>query len=522
MFKSRKEKKITLWTGVSYGLTDVMGGSSSALIGAYLMFFYTTYAGLTAIEAASIFAASKLFDSVAVICMGNITDYFYRTKLGKKFGRRRFFLLVGSPLMLIYGSLWVNGLNYWYYFWTFIIFDLLASMVLIPYETLPSEMTSDFSKRTILSSTRMLLSGFSASICTIIGGGLIHIMGENNPNAYFVLGSSFAVIYMVFVFITYLNTWERDLTAMMIAEQNKSKSSKHLSTADTFENIINIIKKYFSTFRVKAFRQHLMLYLFSVTAQDAIGAVFMYYIVFNMGASASLASALMSISIISVPLALLWGWLFVKIGPSNLLKLSYSTVILGVIGYYLIYLLHPANGSLITALIIASVIFQVGKSLVYFIPWNVFPFIPDVDEIITGERREGLFAAVMTFLRKATNGIAAIIVGICLQSSGFVKGAATQPEIVQHVISYILLFGCGGLTAIALIVTFRFKLNTSTHSILINEIQRLKNNGLKEDVDAKTKVAVESLTGVKYERLWPIVDSKVNSITGNENVLNVE
>ena len=37
-----------------------------------------------------------------------------------------------------------------------------------------------------------------------------------------------------------------------------------------------------------------------------------------------------------------------------------------------------------------------------FTPWNVFPFIPDIDEMVTRQRREGLFAAVMTFSRKTT------------------------------------------------------------------------------------------------------------------------
>lgn len=519
MFKSRKEKKITLATGIGFGLTDVMGGSSGAIIGAYLMFFYTTFAGLTAVQAASIFAVSKIIDSVTGVVMGNITDSFYRTKLGKKFGRRRFFLLIGAPLMLCYGLIWVNGFNYWYYFFTFILFDILASVVLIPFETLPSEMTTDFSKRTLMSTCRMTCSGFASAVCTMIGGWLISIMGDKNPKAYLFLGVIFSIIYVICVLITYFSTWERELTPEMINEANKEKSSEHLSFGEICVKLVDIIKNYFSTLRVKAFRQHLIMYLFGVTAMDTIGTIFVYFIVFDMGSSASVASNLLSISFLGVPLGILWGLLFVKIGPANLLKFAYTTVLVSIVGYYFIYIVHPKNGSLMIALIIASAVFQIGKSLVYFTPWNVFPFIPDVDEIITGKRREGLFAAVMTFLRKSTSGISSIIVGLFLDKAGLVKGATTQTVVVQNAIAYILLFGAGGLTIVALIFAFRFKLNTKTHSVLINEIKRLKNNGSKEDVNAETKMVVESLTGVRYEKLWPIAN---NSSSVDDNILNQE
>lgn len=55
---------------------------------------------------------------------------------------------------------------------------------------------------------------------------------------------------------------------------------------------------------------------------------------------------------------------------------------------------------------------------------------------------------------------------------------------------------------ISLIAAFTFKLNKETHGILVEEIERLKNNGLKKDVDPKTKKVVESLTGYSYEKLW--------------------
>ncbi len=44
-------------------------------------------------------------------------------------------------------------------------------------------------------------------------------------------------------------------------------------------------------------------------------------------------------------------------------------------------------------------------------------------------------------------------------------------------------------------------------NILIDEINRLKAGGKKADVKPEVKVTVESLTGVKYEKLWPAAKS---------------
>ena len=94
---AKDTKKITIARGVGYGLVDLMGGGAFTIIGAFLLFFYTTFAGLTPVQGASIIAIARIVDAVASLFIGSISDNFYKTKLGQKFGRRRFFLLIGAP-----------------------------------------------------------------------------------------------------------------------------------------------------------------------------------------------------------------------------------------------------------------------------------------------------------------------------------------------------------------------------------------------------------------------------------------
>ena len=90
------KRKITIPIGIGFGLTDLMGGGAFTIIGAWLLFFYTTYAGLTPVEAASIVGIARIVDAIVSLSIGSISDNFYKTSLGKRFGRRRFFLLIGG------------------------------------------------------------------------------------------------------------------------------------------------------------------------------------------------------------------------------------------------------------------------------------------------------------------------------------------------------------------------------------------------------------------------------------------
>ncbi|MBS4207373.1 MFS transporter [Bacillus sp. FJAT-50079] len=428
-----------------------------------------------------------------------MTDNFLKNKLGRKFGRRRFFLLIGSPLMLTYILLWVTGMNYWYYLATYLLFEIVAALVLIPWETLPSEMTKDFNERTKLSTARMFLSGTGTFLATFIPGQLIAFFGENNSYAYFINGLFFAILFAVCIFISYRSTWEAELTpeeeAALLAESNKRKTF-----GETVKSLVGVLRDYVSTFKIKSFRKHLAIYIFSFTAKDVFNAVFIFFCVYALNTSASLGANLLSLSIIGVPMTILSGFLFTRIGPSNLFKIAYSIMIVCLLGFWGIYLIQPS--SMIISLFIIAGVYQIGRSMLEFTPWNVYPFIPDVDEIVTRQRREGLFAAVMTFFRKTSVAIATFFVGALLEWGGFVQGAEAQtPEAIKTIV-YTLVIGTIVLLLIALAIALTFRLNKETHGILVDEIERLKNNGSKHDVDPRIKEVVEALTGYNYDQVW--------------------
>ncbi|MGZ0750222.1 MFS transporter [Kluyvera sichuanensis] len=495
---SRTNRKITIPVSIGYGLTDIMGGGAFTVIGAWLLFFYTTFVGLSPVEAASIVAIARIVDAIVSLFMGSFTDHFYKNSLGKRFGRRRFFLLLGAPLMLVYILLWITGMSFWFYLAVYLAFEIIAAMVLIPWETLPSEMTKDFNSRTKLSTCRMFLSASGTFLATFIPGLLISHFGEHDPHAYFINGVVFAILFMFCVFISWKVTWERDLTPEMLAELDSHRQPT--SFIDKVVATGKLFKEYYSTLKVRAFRKHLAIYLFSFTAKDVYNTVFVFFCVYCLNVSSSLSGTLLSMSIVGLPVTLLAGVAIIKYGPSRLYVFAYTLMMLCLVGLFMVYQFPPDNK--VTILVVLAAVYQVGRCVLEFTPWNVFPFIPDIDEMITRQRREGLFAAVMTFSRKTTVAIATFVVGVMLQEGGFVKGSQVQPESAVNTIAVLLFAGTAGLLLIALWQAVTFHLNKRTHKIFVDEVERLKAKGSKRDVTPETRKIVEDLTGYSYDDLW--------------------
>lgn len=135
---------------------------------------------------------------------------------------------------------------------------------------------------------------------------------------------------------------------------------------------------------------------------------------------------------------------------------------------------------------------------------NTYTYIADVDEVITGQRREGIFAGIMTLTRKASQAGAVMIVGIMLQLAGFTSGKAEQVPAVGHTILLILSVGTVGVLICGFIVSLRFKLNLHTHTVLREETLKMREAGrvVPERITPQARAIVETLAGMPYENLW--------------------
>jgi oligogalacturonide transporter len=94
---------------LAYGSNDFLGAGSMAVISGWVLIFYTQVCGLSAGEAASIFGIARLLDAFTSPLVGHLSDHFGDTRLGRRFGRRRFFILAAIPLMPAFALMWQPG-----------------------------------------------------------------------------------------------------------------------------------------------------------------------------------------------------------------------------------------------------------------------------------------------------------------------------------------------------------------------------------------------------------------------------
>ena len=186
--------------------------------------------------------------------------------------------------------------------------------------------------------------------------------------------------------------------------------------------------------------------------------------------------------------------------PSGALRLSYGSIMVVLAFLFIVYI-----GNLQVPTLLFSAVFVLlglAKAGLYYIPWNIYSFIPDVDEIVTRQRREGIFAGVMVLTRKSTVALAIMLIGIVLEESGFVKGGGAQPASALHAIIGLMVFATAGMLAVSFYMTYRFKLTQKTHSLLIKEVARRKLGGNAEDCDPETREVIMALTGYAYNEVW--------------------
>ncbi|MBS1203938.1 MAG: transporter [Proteobacteria bacterium] len=480
---------IKLRTYIGYGMTDLFSSGAFAIIAAWMMYFFTNFAGLTPIEGGSILFIAKIIDTFISPCVGYITDNIGNTRLGKRFGRRRLFLLSGSVLVYVFSLLWIPGMPWLYYLFVYIAVEIIAALVIIPWETLASEMTDDYKQRSILSAIRLFYGGFSTWLATFLPGRLFAHFGTSDSKVFFINGVIFSVIFMVALLITWSTTWER-----------KQSAPDTTGPANRF-NLKSIFRDMASTLRIRCFRQHLAMYIFSFTSLDLFYTVFIYFIIYSLNGDAILASNLLAIGIFLTGWSnALMAWAVIRYGQTLCLKICLIVSLLSFFVFGGLYLWQPL--SIIPIMYATSLVYQFFKGGYVYIIWNIYPFIPDVDELVTRQRREGLFAGVMTLARKSTSALAGILIGVVLQFLHFDASSTTQSLSTIHGITGLFFLGNVLLLLISTVIAFRFKLSKENHQRVKEEVARLKNGGELDDTDPQTKKVLHSLTGIAHEKLW--------------------
>jgi len=474
------ERPVTFKTLIAYGVGDIYGGGAFMIVSLFYMFFMTEVVGLSPALAGLALGIGKVWDAITDPLMGYISDH-----TRSRYGRRRVYFLAGIvPIALSYILMWIQIRSssqialFFYYLFAYIVFDAVITMVMTPYSALAAELSADYKVRNRLSGARLFCSGFSSLFAATVPSMIINAHKANPAQGYLIMSIIFGILFAVPWIFVFLGTWE----------------NPHLASTSVSRNFM---KEFLSILSNKSFRIHLLMYIFAYSAMDMLMALFTYYLTYYLQRPNIYSIAMGTLMIVQLFMILV----YTKIANTKGKRFAYilgMSIFLG--GLFATVMLSPSTP--LPLLMLVCAVIGLGTAAAVYIPYAILPNVIDVDELMTGQQRSGVYSGAMTLARKVVQGVIVMpLIGFFLQLVGFQSNQAQSPEVLSKFLIFFLV-GPSIFLALGIIVATKFELSPKNSDILVKELERLRAGGKKEDVDPEVKAICEKLTGTRYEECW--------------------
>ncbi|MDF5716938.1 MAG: MFS transporter [Rhizonema sp. NSF051] len=410
-----ENEKLDLKTKLAYGAGDLGPAITGNISTFFLLIFFTNVAGIPAGLAGSILLIGKIWDAINDPIIGVLTD---RTK-SRRWGRRLPWLLYGAiPFGIFFFLQWiVPHASGWMLFWYYVVIGVLSqtffTVVNLPYTAMTPELTQDYDERTKLNSFRFAFS-IGGSILSLILTKVIFDRIADRQQQYVVLVTICAVIAVLALYVCVWGT--RDRVMAFEAKRIQAEESAPLSIGEQIKIVLSN----------KPFLYVIGIYLFSWLAVQVEASIIPYFVVNCMRLKESdVPTVLIAVQGTALLMLFVWSYLSERVGKKAVYFMGMSSWIIAAAA---IYFLKPGNVGLIY---LVGVMTGVGVSTAYLIPWSMIPDVIELDELQTGQRREGIFYGFMVLLQKFGLAIGLFVVGNSLQASGFKETVAGQPLPIQ-------------------------------------------------------------------------------------------
>jgi len=172
-------------------------------------------------------------------------------------------------------------------------------------------------------------------------------------------------------------------------------------------------------------------------------------------------------------------------------------------------------------LVLATILYNFGFSGPGFTATNIQPDVTDVDEMITGRRREGVIATFSSTIKKTISGLMSAFTGFILEGFGFVTGKEGEGALYQTAkaifgLRLTFIFIPLVLVAIMYVCIFTYKMTAQDHKMIRDAIQEKKETG-KCTLTPEQIKRCEDIAGQKFGDMW-IGKPSVETLEFAENV----
>ena len=456
-------EKLNLSTKLAFGAGDLGPAITANISVFFVLVFLTNVAGLPAGLAGSVLMVGKIWDAINDPIIGVLSD-----RTVHPWGRRYPWMVFGAvPFGILFFLQWiVPSNNQWFLFWYYVIIGILFNTaytaVNLPYTALTPELTSDYNERTSLNSFRFSFS-ISGSIFSLILAQIIFSFFPDSPyQKYLILGAVCAILSIFPLFWCFLGTRKRVWAGHSVADNQDNSDS------------IPIAEQIKIAFSNRPFLLVIGIYLCSWLGVQLTASILPYFVVNWMQMpEATFPQVAIAVQGTALVMLFVWSSISKRYGKKSVYFMGMGVWIIAQAG---LFFLQPGQVGL---MYILAILAGCGVSTAYLVPWSMIPDVIDLDELNTGQRREGVFYSFMVLLQKIGLAVGLFLVGQALDIAGFLSTVPGQPAPIQPDSALLAVrFAIGPLPTIVLIIgmifTFLYPITKEVHADILLQLSEKK------------------------------------------------
>lgn len=432
--KIAAEDQVPFWQKMAYGAAGPVDILSVWVLVSIAYNVFQMELKMSFNQVALILMSLRLWDGIADPIMGWISD-----NTRTRWGRRRPYILIGAVLSaLTYPLIWwfpreltQNQIMGWVIGFG-ILFYTCFTIWAMPFQSMLMELTPDYNERTRVASVR----GIFQTIASLVNGfcwwlsmlPVFHVNGEASPiNGMRTISIIIAVSILILGPLPALFVKERYYESDLTRKQ--AKIGLGTSLKETLNCRAFMILCVFT-----------ILFLLGTSIFDSYGRyVGTYYVLGGDWGRASWFVGLGTIvyTVASLVMIQVFKLLSEKIGKNNCLFISLGLVLVSATSTW--WTNNPAWPYL---MLVNSLFIGAGYAGLWLMIPSMQVDVVDLDEFNTGERREGSFASIFSWVLKLSFCAGFMLSGPLLSLTGFsdaLEGVALEKALTNMRIGYIAL-----------------------------------------------------------------------------------
>ncbi len=395
--------RLTPGTKTLFGLGDHTVNLVLSAASFFYLYFLTEYAGLRPALAGLVLWVARAVDAFTDPAMGRISD-LTRWRWGR---RRPYFLLGALPFGICFALMWTTpalesqAARFVYYAAIYIGVSCSMTVLSVPYLALIPEMATDYDERTSLNTYRAAL----AVLGTFAAVGMKTLSDAlgGDADAWWQAGLV-ASVWLVLPWIA-------------VHRVSFERPEFRREVALRFSEGARLLVAH------RAYRSLCGLYILGRIAMDLIGAMFLLYFSYWIGRPEDFDPILMVFLLVSVASLPVWLRISRHSDKRDIFMVGAGWWIVG----QLVMFVADADWPGWTLYAVATFA-AIGYAVADLMPWAMVGEVIDEDELVTGERREGVYVGFFMFLRKLGGASAVLLVGVALDLGGYVGGMPREEQ----------------------------------------------------------------------------------------------